>query len=127
MPKVLGIDLGTTNSAMAVVEGGSPRIIENKEGNRTTPSIVAISKSGERTVGLVAKRQAVTNPENTIFSAKRVIGRRFSDAEVQRDKKILPYEIREAKDGGVEIKMGDKWNRPRVLFSVAIGRSPCRT
>ncbi|MCL4427305.1 molecular chaperone DnaK [Patescibacteria group bacterium] len=120
MPKVLGIDLGTTNSAMAVVEGGSPRIIENKEGNRTTPSIVAISKSGERTVGLVAKRQAVTNPENTIFSAKRLIGRRFSDAEVQRDKKILPYEIREAKDGGVEIKMGDKWYRPQEISAMVL-------
>jgi len=106
MSKILGIDLGTTNSAMAIVEGGQAKIIENKEGARTTPSIVAISKNGERSVGVLAKRQAVTNPTNTIFSVKRLIGRKFSDAEVQRDKKNLPYEIREAKDGGVEVKMG---------------------
>lgn len=87
MAKILGIDLGTTNSAMAFIEGGEPRVIENKEGNRTTPSIVALSKSGDRLAGLLAKRQAVTNPKNTIFSAKRLIGRRFSDEEVQRDKK----------------------------------------
>src|SRR3990167_9927470 len=96
MPKILGIDLGTTNSAMAIIEAGEPKIIENKEGNRTTPSIVAISKSGDRLVGLLAKRQGVTNPQNTIFSAKRLIGRRYYDKEVQRDKKLLPYEIREA-------------------------------
>jgi len=95
MSKILGIDLGTTNSAMAIVESGEPRIIENKEGNRTTPSIVAVSKANERLVGLLAKRQAVTNPKNTIYSVKRLIGRRFSDAEVQRDKKLLPYDIRE--------------------------------
>ncbi len=107
MSKILGIDLGTTNSAMAIIEGGEAKIIENKEGARTTPSIVAISKNGERTVGVLAKRQAVTNPKNTIFSVKRLIGRKFSDPEVQKDKKTLPYEIREAKDGGVEVKMGD--------------------
>ena len=87
MSKILGIDLGTTNSAMAIVEAGEPRIIENKEGNRTTPSVVAVSKANERLVGLLAKRQAVTNPQNTIFSVKRLIGRRFSDAVVQKDKK----------------------------------------
>ena len=107
MSKVLGIDLGTTNSAAAVVEGGEPRVLENAEGNRTTPSVVTISKSGERLVGLVAKRQAITNPQNTISSVKRLIGRKFSDAEVNRDKDWLPYEIRESADGGVEIKMGD--------------------
>src|SRR3989344_622311 len=96
MPKIIGIDLGTTNSAVAVMEGGEPRVLENKEGNRTTPSIVAASKTGERLAGLLAKRQAVTNPKNTIFSVKRLIGRRYSDAEVQRDKKLLPYEIKEA-------------------------------
>ena len=90
MAKILGIDLGTTNSAMAVVEAGQPKILENQEGQRTTPSYVAISKSGERLVGLLAKRQAVTNPENTIFSVKRLIGRRFSDPEIQKDKKLLP-------------------------------------
>src|SRR3989344_4900724 len=81
MAKILGIDLGTTNSAMAYIEGGEPKIIENKEGNRTTPSIIALSKSGDRVVGLLAQRQAVTNPKNTIFSAKRLIGRRYADAE----------------------------------------------
>ncbi|MEK7120118.1 MAG: molecular chaperone DnaK [Patescibacteria group bacterium] len=109
MSKILGIDLGTTNSAMAIVEGGEPKIVENQEGVRTTPSIISISKSGERLVGLLAKRQAVTNPKNTIFSVKRLIGRRFSDPEVVRDKKLLPYEIREASNGGVEVKMGEKW------------------
>ena len=85
MSKILGIDLGTTNSAMSIVEGGSPTILENKEGNRTTPSMVAISKTGERLVGLLAKRQGVTNPENTLFSIKRLIGRHFNDEEVKRD------------------------------------------
>jgi molecular chaperone DnaK len=107
MAKILGIDLGTTNSAMAVVEGGEPRIIENKEGNRTTPSIAAITKAGERVVGLLAKRQAVTNPQSTIFSVKRLIGRRFSDPEIEKDRKLLPYEMKESAEGGVEIKMGD--------------------
>ena len=106
MSKILGIDLGTTNSAMAIVEGGEAKIVENKEGARTTPSIVAITKSGERVVGVLAKRQSVTNPQNTIFSVKRLIGRKFSDAEVQRDKKLLPYEIKESADGGVDVKWG---------------------
>ena len=90
MSKILGIDLGTTNSAMAVVEGGQPKIVENKEGARTTPSMVAMSKSGERLVGLLANRQAVTNPEHTRFSNKRLIGRRVEDEEVQRDVKLVP-------------------------------------
>jgi len=106
MSKILGIDLGTTNSAMAVVEAGSPKIVENKEGARTTPSMVAISKSNERLVGLLAKRQAVTNPENTLFSIKRLIGRRFEDEEIQRDVKLMPYKIIKA-NGGVKVKMGD--------------------
>lgn len=109
MAKILGIDLGTTNSAMAVMEGGEPRVLENQEGNRTTPSIVAFSKSGERFSGLLAKRQAVVNPKNTIFSVKRLIGRKFSDPEVQRDKQWLPYDLKESSQGGVEIKMGEKW------------------
>ncbi|MBD3282400.1 MAG: molecular chaperone DnaK [Candidatus Portnoybacteria bacterium] len=120
MSKILGIDLGTTNSAMAVVEGGEPRIIENKEGNRTTPSMVAMSKSGERLIGLLAKRQAVTNPKDTIFSTKRLIGRRFSDEEVQRDKKLLPYELKESKESGVEVKMGDKWYRPAEISAMVL-------
>lgn len=120
MSKILGIDLGTTYSAMAVVEGGEPRIIENKEGNRTTPSVVAVTKQGERLVGVLAKRQQITNPQNTIFSAKRLIGRRFTDPEVQRDKKLLPYEIKEGSDGGVEIKMGDKWLKPAEVSAMVL-------
>ena len=120
MSKILGIDLGTTNSAMAVVENGEPKIIENKEGARTTPSIVAITKAGERVVGVLAKRQAITNHENTIFSVKRLIGRKFSDAEVQRDKKNLPYEIRESQDGGVDVKMGDKWLNPAEISAMIL-------
>src|SRR5574343_1671023 len=120
MSKILGIDLGTTNSAMAVVEGGEAKIIENKEGARTTPSIVALSKSGERVVGILAKRQSVTNPENTIFSVKRLIGRKFSDPEVQRDKKLLPYEIKESSDGGVDVKMGDKWLNPAEISAMIL-------
>ncbi len=109
MAKILGIDLGTTFSAMAVVDKGEPKIIENAEGGRTTPSIVAVTKAGERLVGVLARRQQITNPQNTIFSIKRLIGRRFSDTEVQRDKKLMPYEIKEASDGGVEVKLGEKW------------------
>ena len=120
MSKILGIDLGTTNSAMAVVESGEPKIIENKEGARTTPSIVAITKTGERVVGVLAKRQAVTNPHNTIFSVKRLIGRKFSDPEVQRDKKLLSYEIREAKDGGVDVKMGENWLNPAEISAMIL-------
>lgn len=118
--KVLGIDLGTTNSAMAVVEGGEPTIIDNKEGNRTTPSMAAISKSGERLTGLLAKRQAVTNPKNTIFSAKRLIGRKFDDPEVQRDIKLFPFELRKARNGGVEIKLADKWYRPAEISAMVL-------
>ena len=107
MAKILGIDLGTTNSAMAITEGGSPKIIENKEGNRTTPSIVAVSKNSERLAGLLAKRQAVVNPLNTLFSIKRLIGRRWDDSEVQRDLKWLPYKLQKSASGGVEVKMSD--------------------
>ncbi|KKU19625.1 MAG: Chaperone protein DnaK [Parcubacteria group bacterium GW2011_GWA1_47_11] len=122
MAKILGIDLGTTNSAMAIVEGGDPKILENVEGNRTTPSVVAMSKSNERLVGLLAKRQAITNPQNTIASVKRLIGRKFKDPEVQKDKKISSFEIREAADGGVEIKMGDKWHKPEEISAMVLGK-----
>ena len=115
MSKILGIDLGTTFSAMAAVEAGEPKIIENKEGGRITPSVVALTKTGERLVGVLAKRQQITNPQNTIFSIKRLIGRRFSDPEVQKDKKLLSYEIRESLDGGVEVKMGDRWYKPTEI------------
>jgi molecular chaperone DnaK len=130
MSKILGIDLGTTNSAAAVTEGGEPRILENAEGNRTTPSIVAISKSGERLVGLLAKRQAITNPKNTIFSVKRLIGRKFTDSEVQHDKAWLPYEIKANASGGVDIKMGDpstssgqaKWYSPEEISAAILAK-----
>ena len=90
MPKVIGIDLGTTNSCVAVMEGGEPVVIPNAEGSRTTPSIVAMNKSGERLVGEVAKRQAVTNPENTVYSIKRFMGRKYDDPEVDRDRRLVP-------------------------------------
>lgn len=121
MGKVLGIDLGTTNSAMSVVEGGSPVIVENKEGVRTTPSMVAMSKTNERLVGLLAKRQAVTNPENTLFSIKRLIGRHFDDAEVQRDMKTMPYKI--VKSGeGVKVLMGGKEYTPQEISAMVLGK-----
>ena len=122
MPKIIGIDLGTTNSAVSVMKNGELQILENAEGNRTTPSIVALSKSGERLVGLLAKRQSVTNPTNTIFSVKRLIGRKFTDPEVQRDKTWLPYEIRAGATGGVEVKMGDKWFSPEEISAFILGK-----
>lgn len=121
MSKILGIDLGTTNSAMAVVEGGSPSIVENKEGARTTPSMVAISKSGERLVGLLAKRQAVTNPENTLFSIKRLIGRKFEDEEVQKDLKLMPYKIVKS-NGGVKVVMSGKEYTPQEISAMILGK-----
>ena len=120
MAKIIGIDLGTTNSAVAVVEGGEPRVLENAEGNRTTPSIVGLSKSNERLAGLLAKRQAVTNPQNTIFSVKRLIGRKYSDKDVQNDKKWLPYELKESASGGVEIKMADRWYTPEEISAMVL-------
>jgi len=120
MGKILGIDLGTTFSAMAVVDQGEPKIIENSEGGRTTPSVVALTKGGERIVGVVARRQQITNSENTIFATKRLIGRRYSDKETQEAKKTLPYEIREASDGGVEIKMGEKWHKPAEMSAMIL-------
>ncbi len=120
MSKIIGIDLGTTNSAMAIVEAGQPRVLENKEGMRTTPSIVAMGKNGERYVGVTAKRQAVTNSKNTIFSAKRLIGRHFSDAVVQKDKTLLPYEIRAGAHNDVEIKMADKWYKPAEISAMIL-------
>ena len=120
MTKVLGIDLGTTNSAMAIVEGGKPEILENKEGNRTTPSMVAVNKNDERLVGLLAKRQAVTNPESTIFSAKRLIGRKFSDKQVQDAAKNLPFKIKEGKNGSVDIVMKGKDYRPAEISAMVL-------
>lgn len=120
MSKILGIDLGTTNSCMAIMEGDKPKVIENHEGNRTTPSVVALSKSGERLGGITAKRQAVTNPENTIFSAKRLIGRRFDDPEVQKDIKLFPFKLQAASDGGVEIKFGEEWKKPQEISAMIL-------
>lgn len=119
MSKIIGIDLGTTNSAMAVIDGGEPRIVENSEGGRTTPSVVAVGKSGERYVGQTAKRQAVTNPQNTIFSVKRLIGRRFEDEEVQRSMKTLPYKIVKA-DGGVKVAMSGKEYTPQEISAMVL-------
>ena len=116
MAKVIGIDLGTTNSAAAYMVGGEPQIIPNAEGGRITPSVVAFTKTGERLVGQLAKRQAITNPENTIYSIKRFMGRRFSDPEVQRTMKLVPYKVVEASNGGVQIQLGDgrKFSPPEI-------------
>ena len=114
--------MGTTNSAMSIVEGGQPKILENAEGVRTTPSIVAFSKAGDRLVGVLAKRQAVTNPKNTIYSVKRLIGRKFSDQEVKRDKALLPYELRESANGGVEVKINEKWYRPEEVSAMVLSK-----
>ncbi len=119
MPKIIGIDLGTTNSAVAIMEGDEAKVIENREGNRTTPSIVAMSKTNERLVGLLAKRQAVTNPENTLFSIKRLIGRRFEDAEVQRDIKLLPFKIVQS-GAGVKVMMNGKEYTPEEVSATVL-------
>ena len=132
MAKIVGIDLGTTLSEIAVMEGGQPKIIENREGSRTTPSTVAFAKNGEILVGVQAKRQQITNPKNTISQVKRLIGRRFSDASVQKDKQLLPYEMQESTDGrqegeprsggagGIEVKMGEKWYRPPEISAMVL-------
>jgi molecular chaperone DnaK len=125
MGKIIGIDLGTTNSAMAVMEGGKPEIIANSEGSRTTPSVVAINKNGERLVGQLARRQAVTNPGNTVYEMKRLIGRRWEDKEVQRDIKLMGYEMVKSADGGgtgVKIKMGDSEYSPEELSAMVLGK-----
>lgn len=121
MGKILGIDLGTTFSAMAVMQGGEPKIIENIEGVRTTPSVVAIAKNGERLVGAVAKRQAVTNPQNTLHGIKRLIGHSFDDAGVQKDKGIVAFSIEKADSGpGVKVKMNDKYYRPEEISAMVL-------
>ena len=120
MAKILGIDLGTTNSAFAVVQGGEPQIIENAEGGRTTPSVVALSKTGERLVGQIARRQAVTNPKNTIYQIKRFIGHTFDEAPVQKDKAAVPFEIRKSPNGGIEVQMGESWYRPEEISAMIL-------
>jgi molecular chaperone DnaK len=121
MSKIIGIDLGTTNSAMAVMQSGKPELIANSEGNRTTPSVVAVNKNGERLVGQVARRQQVTNPKNTVYEVKRLIGRNFNDKEVQRDLKLMGYEI--VKSGnGVKVKMADKEYSPEEISAMVLGK-----
>lgn len=115
MSKIIGIDLGTTNSAAAVIEGGKPKLIPTAEGGKLVPSMVAVTKSGERLVGQLAKRQAVTNPENTVFSVKRLIGRRADEDEIIKDKKLMPYKIKEGKNNSVEVVMGDKSYTPQEI------------
>ncbi|MBU0943232.1 MAG: molecular chaperone DnaK [Proteobacteria bacterium] len=122
MGKIIGIDLGTTNSCVAVMEGGDPTVIANVEGNRTTPSIVAFSDSNERMVGQVAKRQAVTNPERTLYAVKRLIGRKFSDAEVQKSIKISPFKISEGKGGSAAIEVEGKSYTPAEISAMILGK-----
>lgn len=122
MAKILGIDLGTTNSAMAIIEAGEPTIIENSDGNRTTPSVVAISKTNERLVGQIAKRQAVTNPTNTIYGIKRFMGHTFSEEAVQKDKAIVPYEVKKGKDGGAVVTMDGKDYRPEEVSAMILSK-----
>src|SRR5262245_14244252 len=115
MAKVIGIDLGTTNSCVAVMEGKNPRVIENAEGMRTTPSMVAFTDDGEIIVGLPAKRQAVTNPENTFFAIKRLIGRRWDDPMVEKDKKLVPYKIVKAGNGDAWVESHGKQYSPSQI------------
>ena len=122
MSKIIGIDLGTTNSAMAYMSGGKPNIIANAQGGRLTPSIVAVDDKGETLVGAPAKNQAVTNPEGTIYSVKRLIGRNWDDPEVQRDRDLLPFEMRKSKSDGVEVKMGDSWYTPQEISAKILGK-----
>lgn len=121
MGKIIGIDLGTTNSAVAYMLAGKPEIITNKEGNRTTPSVVAVNKNGERLVGQVAQRQRVVNPKNTIYGVKRLIGRKFKDSEVQKDINIVPYDI-VAKGQNVAVKMGDKEYTPEEVSAMILSK-----
>ena len=120
MGRTIGIDLGTTNSVMATIEGGEPTVIPNAEGERLTPSVVAITPSGERLVGRFARRQAITNPENTVFSVKRFMGRKFSDPAVQRDKDLIPYKLQAAPNGDVQVKMGDRWYSPQEVSAMIL-------
>lgn len=122
MGKILGIDLGTTNSAMAVMRGGEPQILENAEGARTTPSVVAVSKTGERLVGLIARRQAVTNPKNTVYQIKRFIGHTYEEEAVQKDKAVVPFEIQKSANGGIEVTMGEQKMRPEEVSAMILSK-----
>ena len=120
MGKTIGIDLGTTNSCMAVLEGGEPTVIENAEGDRTTPSVVAFTQSGERLVGTVAKRQAVTNPQNTIFSIKRFMGRK--EAEVREEESIVPYKVIAGANGDARVEVGDNEYSPPEISAMILAK-----
>ncbi|MGH7141157.1 MAG: molecular chaperone DnaK [Minisyncoccia bacterium] len=120
MAKILGIDLGTTNSAMAIMQGGEPHILENAEGARTTPSVVALSKTGERLVGLLARRQAVTNPQNTIYQIKRFIGHTFDEPGVAKDREAVPFELRKSSTDGIEVKFGNEWQTPEQISAMIL-------
>src|SRR3989338_3169819 len=120
MAKIIGIDLGTTNSSVAIIEAGQPKIIENLDGNRTTPSVVSVNKNGERAVGQIAKRQAVTNPENTIYGVKRFMGHSFADKEVQDDISRVAYKIKSSDNGGVLISLGGKDTRPEEISAMIL-------
>ena len=120
MARTIGIDLGTTNSVMATIEGGEPVVIPNAEGERLTPSVVAVTNNGERLVGRFARRQAVTNPENTVSSVKRFMGRKFNDPAVQRDKDLVPYQMQAAPNGDVQVKMGDRWYSPQEVSAMIL-------
>ena len=120
MAKIIGIDLGTTNSVVAVIEAGEPTVLENSEGSRLTPSVVAVTKSGERLVGQVARRQAITNPENTIFSIKRLMGRKYDDPEVQRTIKSVPYKITRASNGDVRVNLGGRDYSPPEISAMIL-------
>src|SRR3970282_1050716 len=120
MPRVIGIDLGTTNSCVAVMEAGEPVVVPNSEGGRITPSVVAISKTGERLVGTVAKRQAGTHPEKTVYSIKRLMGRKFDAPEVQRDTTLLSYKISKAPNGDTQVAMGGKSYSPPEISAMIL-------
>jgi len=122
MGKIIGIDLGTTNSAMAYMSGGKPNIIANSQGGRLTPSVVAVDEKGETLVGSPAKNQAVTNPEGTVYSVKRLIGRSWDDTEVKKDKELLPFDMRKSGSDGIEVKMGDKWYTPQEISAKILAK-----
>src|SRR3989344_8802253 len=120
MSKIIGIDLGTTNSAVAIIEGGAPKIVENIEGGRTTPSVGAIARSGERLVGQLAKRQAVTNPPNTIYGIKRFMGHRYDEDEIKKDREMVPFKIEKGEDEGIMVVMGDKSYSPEEISAMIL-------
>src|SRR3954452_21334973 len=122
MARMIGIDLGTTNSVIATIEGGEPVVIPNAEGERLTPSVVAVTGNGERLVGRFARRQAVTNPENTIASIKRFMGRKFNDPSVQRDLKLVPYKVAARPNGDVEVSLGGKGYSPPEISAMILSK-----